>query len=183
MVRGEDTLLGQLVEIPADLVVLATGMVPSEGAAELARTLKVSYDTNDFLVEAHPKLRPVETQTDGVFLAGSCVGPRDIPECVAQGGAAAAKVVALFSRDTLITDPMTAVVDTMRCTGCLQCVEVCPFSAIDTQLTRDGRTVAVVNESLCKGCGLCVATCPGGAASLRGFTPQQLLAEVTTLWQ
>jgi heterodisulfide reductase subunit A len=102
---------------------------------------------------------------------------------VAQGGAAAAKVVALFSRDTLITDPMTAVVDTMRCTGCLQCVEVCPFSAIDTQLTRDGRTVAVVNESLCKGCGLCVATCPGGAASLRGFTPQQLLAEVTTLWQ
>lgn len=183
IVRGEDSLLGQLVEIPADLVVLATGIIPSDGAAELARTLKISYDTNHFFVEAHPKLRPVETQSDGLFLAGTCVGPRDIPDCVAQGSAAAAKVAALFSQDMLITDPMTAIVDAMRCTGCLLCTEVCPFSAIDSQVTREKRTVAVVNESLCKGCGLCVAACRPGAVSLRGFTHQQLLAEVAALWQ
>ena len=181
IVCGEDSLIGRPVEIAADLVVLATGMIPSAGAAELARTLNISYDGNHFFIEAHPKLRPVETLTDGVFLAGSCIGPRDIPECVAQGSAAAAKVVALFSQDTLSSDPMTATIDAMRCIGCLLCVEACPFNAIDSQITRDGRTVAVVNESLCKGCGLCVATCRPGAANLHGFTQQQLLAEVMAL--
>ncbi len=183
IVCGEDSLIGRPVEIPADLVVLATGMEPSAGVNELARTLNISYDGYNFLVEAHPKLRPVETQTDGIFLAGACIGPRDIPESVAQGGAAAAKVTALFSQDTLTTDPMTATVDSMRCIGCLLCVEVCPFNAIDSQLTRDGRTIAVVNESLCKGCGLCAAVCRPGAANLRGFKDQQLLAQVTALWQ
>ena len=181
IVCGEDSLIGRPVEIAADLVVLATGMIPSAGAAELARTLNISYDSNHFFIEAHPKLRPVETLTDGVFLAGSCIGPRDIPECVAQGSAAVAKVVALFSQDTLSSDPMTATIDAMRCIGCLLCVEACPFNAIDSQITRDGRTVAVVNESLCKGCGLCVATCRPGAANLHGFTQQQLLAEVMAL--
>lgn len=183
IVCGEDSLIGRPVEIAADLVVLATGIVPSSGAAELARTLNISYDTNEFFIEAHPKLRPVETYSDGVFLAGACVGPRDIPECVAQGGAAAAKVAALFSQDTLVAEPMTAAVDPARCVGCLICAEVCPFNAIEPQLTRDGRTIAVVNESLCKGCGLCTATCRSGAINLRGFTQQQLLAEVTALWQ
>ncbi len=183
VVCGEDSLIGRAVEIRADLVVLATGMVPNEGAAELARTLNISYNADHFFIEAHLKLRPVETYIDGVFVAGACVGPRDIPECVAQGSATASKVAALFSQDTLITDPMIATADPMRCTGCLLCAEVCPFSAIDSQLTRDGRTIAVVNESLCKGCGLCVATCRCGAANLRGFTQQQLLAEVTALWR
>ncbi len=183
VVCGEDSLIGRPVEIAADLVVLATGMEHSAGAAELARILNISYDTYNFFIEAHPKLRPVETQTDGIFLAGACIGPRDIPECVAQGSAAAAKVAALFSQDVLTTDPMVAMIDPIRCSGCLLCTQVCPFSAIDTQLTRDGRTIAVVNETLCKGCGLCVAACRFGAANLRGFTQQQLLAQVTSLWQ
>ncbi|MCK4361759.1 MAG: CoB--CoM heterodisulfide reductase iron-sulfur subunit A family protein [Dehalococcoidia bacterium] len=183
IVCGEDSLIGRPVEIAADLVVLATGMEPSIGAAELAQRLKISYDTNNFFIEAHPKLRPVETNTDGIFLAGSCIGPRDIPESVAQGGAAAAKVAALFSQDVLTTDPMVATIDPMLCSGCLLCTQVCPFNAIDTQVTRDGRTIALVNETMCKGCGLCVASCRFGAADLRGFTQQQILAQVTSLWR
>lgn len=183
VVCGEDSLMGQPVEIPADLVVLATGAEPSDGAAELAQTLKISYDTNHFFIEAHLKLRPVETQTDGIYLAGTCVGPRDIPESVAQGGAAAAKVTALFSQDYLTADPMVSTIDATKCSGCLLCQKVCPFKAIETQVLRDGRQVSKVNESLCKGCGLCVTACVFGAANLRGFTQQQLLAEVISLWQ
>ncbi len=182
IVLGEDTLIGRPVEISADLVVLATGIEPSDGVTELAQTLHISYDTHNFLVEAHVKLRPVETATDGIFLAGCCVGPRDIPESVAQGGAAASKVTDIFSQKSLITDPMVATIDPMKCNGCLLCTKLCPFNAIDSQITRDGRTVAVVNESLCKGCGLCTAGCRCGAANLRGFTQQQVLAEVTSLW-
>ena len=178
IVRGEDTLLGEMIEIPADMVVLGVGMEHNPGASMLAQTLKVSYDINEFFIEAHPKLRPVETMSDGIFVAGACVGPRDIPESVASGSAAAAKVAALFSQDFLITDPMVAAVDQVKCSGCLMCTKVCPFKAIDTKVLRDGRTVAVVNESLCKGCGLCVSTCRFGAANLRGFTQQQLLAEL-----
>jgi len=182
IVVGEDSLIGRPVEIAADLVVLATGMVPSAGVTELAKMLNISYDSNHFLMEAHPKLRPVETHSDGIFLSGTCVGPRDIPECVAQGSAAAAKVVALLSQDVLTTDPIAAEVRTMVCSGCLLCRQICPFNAIDAEVLRDGRTVASINESLCKGCGLCVAACRPGAVNLRGFTDQQLLAEVMSLW-
>ena len=151
MVCGEDSLIGRPVEIAADMVVLATAAEANDGAAELAQTLKVSYDTNHFFIEAHPKLRPVETQTDGIFLAGSCVGPRDIPESVAQGSAAAAKVAALFSQEFLTSDPMVSSIDPAKCSGCLMCQEVCPFSAIESQKLRDGRTVSVTNESLVQG--------------------------------
>ncbi|TET77294.1 MAG: CoB--CoM heterodisulfide reductase iron-sulfur subunit A family protein [Dehalococcoidia bacterium] len=180
-VLGEDSLMGRLVEIDADLVVLATGMEPSDNADVIAQTLNISYNTYNFLIEAHPKLRPVETQTDGIFVAGTCVGPRDIPECVAHGGAAAAKAVVLLSQDSLTTDPLTALVDPMKCVGCFACKEVCPFNAIEEQVTRDGRTISSVNESLCKGCGLCIVACRPGAINLRGFTNQQLLSEVLTL--
>jgi heterodisulfide reductase subunit A len=183
IVWGEDSLIGRPVEIPADLVVLATGVVPNEGVVELAQQLNISYDSNNFLTEAHPKLRPVETQTDGIFVAGACVGPRDVPDCVAQGSAAASKVLALLSQDVLLTDPSTAVVDSMKCVGCFMCQAVCPFNAIEPELTRDQRTIASVNESLCKGCGLCVAACRPGAMNLRGFTTQQIMAEVVSLWR
>ncbi|MDP2744784.1 MAG: CoB--CoM heterodisulfide reductase iron-sulfur subunit A family protein [Dehalococcoidia bacterium] len=183
VVLGEDSLMGRPVEIRADMVVLATGVEANEGAAELAQTMKLSHDVYDFLTEAHPKLKPVETQTDGILVAGACVGPKDIPECVAQGGAAAAKVSALFSQEMLTSDPMVASVDNARCIGCLLCVQVCPYKAIDTQVLRNGRTVALVNESLCRACGLCPAVCRPKAVNLRGFTNQQLLAEVNALWQ
>lgn len=182
-VLGEDSLMGRPVEIDADLVVLATGIDPSAGVVDLAQKLNISYDTNQFLVEAHPKLRPVETQTDGIFLAGTCIGPKDIPDSVAQGSAAAAKVAGLLSQEYITTDPMTASVDIARCVGCMLCVQVCPFKAISPQTGRDGRMTASVNEGLCKGCGLCAATCRSKAIDLRGFTNQQLLAEVTSLWQ
>ncbi|MEE8470628.1 MAG: 4Fe-4S binding protein, partial [Dehalococcoidia bacterium] len=181
IVLGEDSLVGRPVEIAADLVVLATGIEPSDNAAEIAQKLNISYNTHNFLIEAHPKLRPVETQTDGIFVAGTCVGPRDIPDCVAHGSAAAVKAVALLSQDSLTTDPLTSFVDPMKCVGCFACKEVCPFNAVDSQVTRDKRNVAVINESLCKGCGLCVVACRPGAINLRGFTNQQLLSEVLTL--
>ena len=183
IVRGEDSLMGRPVEIPADLVVLATGVEPNDGVKELAQKLNISHDTYNFLVEAHPKLRPVETATDGVFVAGSAVGPRDIPESVAQGGAAAAKAIGLLSQKELATEPMTAIVDPVKCVSCFACHEVCPFGAPDKQTLRDGRTASVINESKCKGCGLCIVACRPGAINLKGFTSQQLLAEVTSLWR
>ncbi|MCL4465466.1 MAG: CoB--CoM heterodisulfide reductase iron-sulfur subunit A family protein [Chloroflexi bacterium] len=181
IVRGEDSLVGRPVEVAADLVVLATGIEPSAGADALARTLGVSYNDYGFIVEAHPKLRPLESNTDGIFLAGTVSGPRDIPETVAQGSGAAAKVIGLLNQDELVTDPMVSRVDPLRCSGCLSCREVCPFDAIGSELLRDGRTAAKVNESSCKGCGLCVVTCRSGAMNLRGFTDQQLLAEVVAI--
>ena len=181
IVRGEDSLVGRPVEVAADMVVLATGIEPSAGADALARTLGVSYDDYGFIVEAHPKLRPLESNTDGIFLAGTVSGPRDIPETVAQGSGAAAKAIGLLNQDVLVTDPMVAHVDPPRCSGCLCCRQVCPYDAIGTELLRDGRTAAKVNETNCKGCGLCVVTCRSGAMNLRGFTDQQLLAEVVAL--
>ncbi|MDO8491005.1 MAG: CoB--CoM heterodisulfide reductase iron-sulfur subunit A family protein [Dehalococcoidia bacterium] len=183
IVRGEDSLIGRPVEIPADLVVLATGVEASDGVVGLAQTLNISHDSYNFLVEAHPKLRPVETHTDGVFVAGAAVGPRDIPESVAHGGAAAAKAIGLLSKEELATDPMTAIVDPVKCVSCFACHEVCPFGAPEKETLRDGRTVSVINESKCKGCGLCIVACRPGAINLRGFTSQQVLAEVTSLWR
>ncbi len=180
MVCGEDSLIGRPVEIAADMVVLATGVESSEGAAQVAQTLNTSYDSYGFMVEAHPKLRPVETNTDGIFVAGACVGPRDIPESVAHGSAAAAKVAGLLSQDTITTEPLTAAIDASRCMGCKLCAQICPFKAIDI-VPMVGKEIAVVNEGLCKGCGLCVAACRSSAPGLKGFTDAQILSEVTAL--
>ncbi|MGD0229156.1 MAG: CoB--CoM heterodisulfide reductase iron-sulfur subunit A family protein [Syntrophorhabdales bacterium] len=181
VVRGADTLLGTQVEIEADLVVLATAAIAAPGAAGLAEKLHISYDTNGFYVESHPKLRPVETNTAGVFLAGAAQGPKDIPASVGQGSAAAAKVLALLSKDMLESDPAIARVNTNACVGCLKCLKTCPFQAIREETLRDGRTVAGVIETVCAGCGVCTATCPCGAIQLQHFTDNQLLSEVNAL--
>jgi heterodisulfide reductase subunit A len=180
VVKGADTLLGAQVEVEADLVVLATAAVAAPGAAELAEKLHISYDTNGFYVESHPKLRPVETNTAGVYLAGAAQGPKDIPASVGQGSAAAAKVLSLLSKEMLESDPVIAHVNTSACVGCLKCMKTCPFQAIKEESLR-GKTVASVIETVCAGCGVCTSTCPCGAIQLSHFTDNQILAEVNAL--
>jgi len=193
VVKGADTLLGaQPIEIRADMVVLATAMVPNPGAEELAQKLKVGYDPYKFISEAHPKLRPVETSTAGIFVAGACQAPKDIPDTVAQASAAAAKVAGLFSQDELSREPVVAVVNRTAppvfstCVGCFLCEQACPYKAIEREeiKTRDGKlikTVAKVNAGVCQGCGTCVALCRSKSIDLQGFTNDQVYAEVMAL--
>ncbi len=168
-VQGTDTLSGQNVEIDADMVVLALAMQPSKGTAEIAKVLKIGRDKDGFLAEAHPKLKPVESVTAGIFLAGAAQAPKDIPETVAQAGAAAAKVIALLSQETLSHAPTVAQVRRSHCTGCAMCVTACPYNAIRLE---DGK--AVVNEVLCEGCGSCTATCLRAAIEVKNATQLQV---------
>ncbi|HOD14259.1 MAG TPA: CoB--CoM heterodisulfide reductase iron-sulfur subunit A family protein [Spirochaetota bacterium] len=193
VVKGADTLLGHTtVEIKADMVVLATASVANDGAEELAQKLHVSYDPYYFFAEAHPKLRPVETNTAGIFLAGACQAPRDIPETVSQASGAASKVAALFSQSELTREPIIAVVNRTApplfttCTGCALCVPACPYQAIEMEdiKTRDGTVVkraAKINPGLCQGCGTCVALCRVKAIDLQGFSNEQVFAELMAL--
>ncbi len=185
IVRGEDTLLGRQVEVAADMVVLATAMVPSAGWDDVAKMLGLQTDKDGFFQEAHPKLRPVETFTAGVFLAGACQGPKDIPDTVSQASAAAVKVCQLFTKDEMATDPMIAAVDESICAGCAMCEKICPYKAISMKTITErvagrqvNRQVATVNGGLCQGCGACSVACPSSAMNLRGFTNEQILAEV-----
>ncbi len=142
--------------------------------------MRISYDGYGFFMESHPKLKPVETNTAGVYLAGSCQGPKDIPASVAQGSAAAAKVMALFAKDLLENDPQIAGVQIQRCVGCGKCIRVCPFGAI-REISFRGELKAEVLATVCQGCGLCTATCPQGAIQLAHATDNQILAEVNAL--
>ncbi|MBQ9536703.1 MAG: CoB--CoM heterodisulfide reductase iron-sulfur subunit A family protein [Desulfovibrionaceae bacterium] len=181
-VLGMDTLLGQQIEIKADLVVLAVGIEASHGAKELAEKLRISYDSAGFFLESHVKLKPVETNTAGVFVAGVCQGTKDIPASVAQGSACAAKVLGLLAKDTLSSNPQIASVNTLRCVVCGKCVQTCPFGAIK-QVEERGRPQIRVIETMCQGCGLCTSTCPQGAIQLAHATDNQILAEVNALCQ
>jgi heterodisulfide reductase subunit A len=186
VVAGVDSLLGRQVEVDADMVVLASPILCRPESRDLARMLNINTDVHGFFTEAHPKLRPAETLTAGVFLAGACLFPRDIPDSVASGGAAAAKVTAMFARDTLESEPIVSEVDEKSCVGCLNCLRVCPFKAIEEKVlenpkTGEKRIVASVNEGVCEGCGTCAAACPSGSISLKGFTDDQILAELDVL--
>ena len=188
LVQGVDLLDNKQIMKKADMVVLATAIEPNPDVRKIATMLTASIDTNSFLTEAHPKLRPVESPTAGVFLSGVCQGPKDIPETVAQAGAAAVKVIGLLAKDKLKTNPCTAKSDELLCNGCSTCAHVCPYGAItyETKLIndhgiREDRRVAVVNSALCQGCGACTVACPSGAMDLQGFSNRQILAEVDAI--
>ena len=177
------------LHIDADMVVLAAAIEPDKSARPLATMLTASMDTNDFFTEAHPKLRPVESPTAGVFLSGMCQGPKDIPETVAQASAAAAKVIGLLCKDSLTCNPCVAQPDEMMCNGCSSCEKVCPYGAITYQekefrmpdRTTQIRRVASVNPAVCQGCGACTVACPSGAMDLNGFSNKQIMAEVDAI--
>jgi heterodisulfide reductase subunit A len=173
LVWGVDTLSSRPVEVTADLVVLATPMTPSRQALDLAQTLRVGVDQNGFFSEAHPKLRPVESLTAGVFLAGAAQGPKDIPETVSQASGAAAKVLQLFSQDEMIQEPTVACVIEHFCSACGACVEACPYGARSIHPVWH---VATVNAALCQNCGACVVACPNKASQICNWTPTQILA-------
>jgi heterodisulfide reductase subunit A2 len=186
IVRGADTLAGMPVTIEADMVVLASAMVPSDGVGELAQKLNVGYDQFGFLMESHPKLRPVETNAAGVFICGACQAPKDIPESVAQASAAAGKVQIMFRGDELTREPEIASINEQTCAACFACVRTCPYTAIDRAEVRTPRGAFVkrtarVNPGLCMGCGTCVAVCPSKSADLEGFTEQQIYSMVESL--
>jgi heterodisulfide reductase subunit A len=148
--------------------------------------LKIGYDEFGFLSESHPKLRPVETNTAGVYICGACQAPKDIPESVAQASAAAGKVAILFAKPELTREPEVAKIDEQMCAACFACVRACPYRAIDKAEIRDRKgnfvkNTARVNASLCMGCGTCVAVCPSKSADLEGFSEQQIYEVVNNL--
>ena len=187
-VQGVDLIDNKQIIVEADMVVLATAIQPEAGVRSIATMLTASIDNNNFLTEAHPKLRPVESPTAGVFLSGVCQGPKDIPETVAQAGAAAVKAIGLLAKDKLLTNPCTAKSDELLCNGCSVCENVCPYGAISYEEKeindhgiRETLRIAVVNNALCQGCGACTVTCPSGAMDLQGFSNRQIIAEVDAI--
>lgn len=175
VVWGADTISGRSVEVAADLVVLATPMVASHGAIELGQRLRITTDAHGFFSEAHPKLRPVETMTAGILVCGAGQGPKDIPETVAQAGAAAAKVLQLFAHEEMTQSPLVATVIEELCAACGACVTACPYAARQIHPIRH---VATVNPALCQSCGACVVACPNKASQVHNWRPNQILAMV-----
>lgn len=188
-VQASDLIANEQLHIDADMVVLAAAVEPDKSARPLATMLTASMDTNDFFTEAHPKLRPVESPTAGVFLSGMCQGPKDIPDTVSQASACAAKVIGLLAKDKLTGNPCVAHSNELLCNGCSSCEKVCPYGAItysDKEFRMPDRTTAVrrvaaVNPAVCQGCGACTVACPSGAMDLYGFSNQQIMAEVDAI--
>ena len=172
-----DVYTGEPVETLVDMVVLSTGIEPQPDQHTVGATFGVSRSPDGFFLEKHPKLAPVETTTDGVYLAGACQGPKDIPDSVAQGGAAAAAALSLMDTGLVELEPFTSYIVSEKCGGCRTCEGLCPYSAI-SMVEWNNKLVAQVNEVLCKGCGACAAACPAGAATQNGFTDIQVLAEI-----
>jgi heterodisulfide reductase subunit A len=186
IVLGADTMSGGQVEIAAEMVVLAPAVVPAKGIKQLAQTLRVGYDQHGFLSEAHPKLRPVETNTAGIFLAGACHSPKDIPESVAQASAAASKALGLICHSMYTREPTVGIINENSCNGCFDCETVCAYGAIRPReiKARDGsviRVVASINEGLCQGCGACMVTCRSKSIEVQGYTDEQLYSAINAI--
>jgi heterodisulfide reductase subunit A len=177
-VVAENTLTRRTLRLPVDMVVLSVGLEPAEEADSLGKLLGLQRDKDGWFNELHVKLAPVKTATSGIFLAGCCQGPKDIPDTVAQASAAAGEAVALLAKGTVRTRAEISVIDPDLCSGCRSCLEVCPYSAIRFD---EGRAVAVVNEALCQGCGSCAATCPSSSAGVKHFTDRQVMEELEAI--
>ncbi|MDR7436029.1 MAG: CoB--CoM heterodisulfide reductase iron-sulfur subunit A family protein [Armatimonadota bacterium] len=175
VVQVEDTLLGKVRKIPVDMVVLAVGLEPQPDAEEVRRMFNISCSSEGFFLERHPKLAPVNTFTDGIFLAGACQGPKDIPDTVAQAGAAAAEALALIDAGYVELEPNTAYVVEEACSGCKTCIPLCPYNAISF---LEEKKKATINEVLCKGCGACVAACPSASIKQNLFEDEMIFAEI-----
>ena len=176
-VRGHDAGLGRVVVADVDMVILATAVEPRPDAGRMATLFGLGRTPDGFFAEAHPKLRPVETSTAGVFLAGACQGPRDVPDTVAHAGAAAMEVVRLFNQGEVTISPTVAEVDMVKCVGCGECILTCPYTAI----ARNAQEKAEINPALCQGCGTCVAACPSGAITALHFTDEEIVAQIDGL--
>jgi heterodisulfide reductase subunit A len=172
-VRWNESFYNQPDHVTVDMVILSTGFEPQEDTAQVASIFGVSRSHDGFFLERHPKLAPVETASEGIYLAGACQSPKDIPDSVAQAGAAAAAALSLIDQGIIALDPSIAEVNQARCAGCGQCVASCPYQAIELH-----NGAAQVNEYLCKGCGTCAASCPNKAMSLIHYNDRQILAEM-----
>jgi heterodisulfide reductase subunit A len=175
IVTCEDTLLGGLVNIPVDMAILCVALQPRPDAEIIARILHLGRSQDGFFLERHPKLDPVATMSDGIFIVGCCQGPKDIPETVAQASAAAARALAMITRSKMETGAIIASIDEKLCSGCKICNLLCPYNAIS--FDEIGK-VSRVNQVLCKGCNVCGAACPSGAISTRNFSSKQIMAEI-----
>ena len=178
VVQVEDTLIGKQRRIPVDMVILSAALEPRHDAKEVARLFGISCSADGWYIERHPKLDPVATMTDGVYIAGVVQGPKDIPASVAQGAAAAARALGKIQQKEVAMEPVRASIDADKCSGCRICNDLCPFSAI---LFHEDKMVSEVNPALCQGCGTCVAACPAGAISGTGFSNEQILAQIDGL--
>ncbi len=178
LIEVDEQLSGEKIEIPADLVVLMVGMEAREDATDVAHLVNISQDKDGWFIESHPKLDPVATTTDGIYIAGTCAAPKDIPDTVAQARAAAARILARIARGKIEIDGVFAEVDEERCSGCRICNELCPYSAVEFDA---GKRRSHVIPAACKACGACVAACPSAAIKARHFTSEQILAQVEAI--
>ena len=178
LIRCEDTLIKKYREIPVDMVILCNALEPQKDGENVRRLFSLSQSPDGFLLEKHPKLDPTSTTTDGVYIAGCCQGPKDIPDTVAQASSAAARILSTIAKGEVELEPIQAYIDPELCAGCRLCNSLCPYGAISYD---EEKGVSVVNEATCKGCGTCVATCPSSVATAKGFTDQQIFAEIEGL--
>lgn len=180
LIEVNEKLSGEHIEIPADLVVLMVGMEARHDSNEIARLVNISQDKDGWFIESHPKLEPVATTTDGIFIAGTCVAPKDIPDSVAQARAAAARILARIAKGKIEVDAVYSEVNEELCSGCRFCNQLCPYSAIEF---NEEKKQSHIISALCKSCGVCVAACPSSAIKGRHFTDQQLIAQIDGLFR
>jgi heterodisulfide reductase subunit A len=175
LITVKEQLSGQEIEMPADLVVLMVSMEPREDAEEVARLVNISRDKEGWFIESHPKLDPVATTTDGVYIAGACQFPRDIPESVTQGRAAVARILAKVAQGQITVDAVYSEVQDKLCAGCQTCFSVCPYGAIEYNADKH---ISHIISAVCKACGCCAAACPAGAIKVRHYTDEQIYAQI-----